>query len=425
MTDSPQRLPFQDLDSRAWQNLALAATAALYLSQIWKERHRLFWFLGADFMAYWSSGYIANHNAFSKIYDFAALEAAQHLMLFGKTLPNVFFPPLPMAYLPVFVLPFQLLALLPPAPSFSLWTAFNLALGIGYLIFFVKKIESPRVERSEPNALLDSSQKRLILLFLFSFPVFDTLFWGQINLWLLVFVGEFLRAFHEEKEFRAGLWLSAFLLKPQLLILLPLALFFSKRFKILAGAAVGGGALLLASFFAAGKEGCLSCLRLWLGYSHNLATSGVEAMGNWRMVAENLNRLLPSAVWGIAALALSLFTILWGIFLWVRAKTPIHAPLLLLATLAATLLATWHSHAHMAVVLIPPMLWLLLQDQFPQKLLNLWLFLPPLFYLIGLGIVLFVHDRFYQGLLFGPAQMILNLLILVWTSREMIHDSMD
>ena len=53
-----------------------------------------------------------------------------------------------------------------------------------------------------------------------------------MNIWLLVFVSEFLIANRRGREVRSGFWLGGLLLKPQTLILLLLGLLIARRFKI-------------------------------------------------------------------------------------------------------------------------------------------------------------------------------------------------
>ncbi len=408
--DKKNRLPFQSLSAKNWQNLAVAATLALYLMQLWSERLRLFWFLGADFMAYWSAGYIANHWGYAQIYNLSLIEKTQHLMLFGNVLPKVHFPPLPMAYLPIFVLPFQVLALLPPAASFYLWTFLNLLAGVLYLVHFTKNIGRP-------------GKKRILFLFVISFPFFESLFGGQINIFLLIFLGEFIRAMQNRKGIIAGLWLGALLLKPQTLIVILPALLVTRKIKPLLGAVIGAVFLAGVSLLMAGAEGISSLAKLWFGYANNIATSRPEAMGNWRMVGAFIDHFTNSNLGSVLAILAAAITILWALYLWLFAATPSGTGFVLLVTaaFAATGLATWHSHAHMAVILIPALLYLYLKNELPEKLFSLWVFLPPLLYLIGLIILVFVRDRFFQGILYGPAQLILNLTLLIWSTRELVR----
>ena len=403
-------LPFQNLNSKSWKNLAIVATITFYLIQVGIGALNLFSFLGSDFMAYWSAGYITNKWEFIQIYDFALLEKTQHLMIFGEILPNISFPPLPMAYIPIFVLLFQLLALLPPISSFYLWTFLNLVAGVLYLIYFVKKLEHP-------------NKKQILFLFFISFPFFQNLFWGQINIFLLIFLGEFIHAMQSKKEFKSGLWISALLLKPQTLIIIIPALLVGKKNKTLLGAALGAFILLGTSFLIAGTKGITKLIELWLGYSDNIVGAGIEMMGNWRMVGNLINQISTSDFGGAFTIIAATITILWVLYLWSLSSTPSETTFIILitATFAATGLSTWHSHVHMAVILIPALLFLYLKDELPEKLASLWIFLPTLLHIIGLIVFSFTQDRLIRGLSFGLAQLILNLMLLMWATRELLR----
>lgn len=404
------KLPFQNLNSKSWKNLAIVATITFYLIQVGIGALNLFSFLGFDFMSYWSAGYITNHGKFSQIYDFALLEKAQHLMIFGEVLPNVSFPPVPMPYIPIFILPFQALALLPPISSFYLWTFLNLLVGVPYLIYFTKKLKHP-------------NKKQIISLFIISFPFFQNLFWGQTNFFLLIFLGEFIRAIQSKKEYTAGLWISALLLKPQTLIIIIPALLIGKKLKTLLGAALGAFMLLGTSFLIAGVDGTTKLIKLWLGYTDNIIKTGIEMMGNWRMIGSFIDLISPSGFGVTFAIVAATITILWALYLWKITTKPSETTFIILitATFAATGLATWHSHVHMAVILIPALLFLYLKDELPEKLASLWIFLPVLLHIIGLIFFSFTQDRLIRGLSFGLAQLILNLMLLIWTSRELLR----
>lgn len=408
---NPKRnFPFQNLTDKNWRNLAIVASLSLYIAQLWSERGRLFWFIGSDFMAYWGSGYIANQWGYSQIYNLELIEKAQHLMLFGEYLPNVYFHPLPMAYLSIFVLPFQIFALFPPAISFYLWTLLNFLAGVLYIIYFTKKIAHP-------------DKNFILFFFVISFPFFQSLFWGQVNIFLMIFLGEFIRAMQSNKEIRAGFWISALLLKPQTLIIILPALLLTKRIKPLIGAALGAIILMGTSFLLIGAEGVVELSKLWFGYANNIVTSGPQSMGNWRMIGTFINHFTETNYGNLFTLFASAATILWALYLWLfqNPKTDFGFLLIMLATFAATGLATWHSHAHMAVILIPILIYLYLNNRIPTKLIYFWMFLPPLLYFFGLIIMAFIQDRFFQGILFGPAQLILYLTLLIWSTRELVR----
>jgi hypothetical protein len=63
-------------------------------------------------------------------------------------------------------------------------------------------------------------------------------------------------------------------------------------------------------------------------------------------------------------------------------------PVVFLRIFAATLLVTWHSHYHMAMILLPPLLPALLNGEIPFHRLTRWVFLPPLVQFIALTLSL-------------------------------------
>lgn len=56
----------------------------------------------------------------------------------------------------------------------------------------------------------------------------------------------------------------------------------------------------------------------------------------------------------------------------------------ILGIFATTLVITWHSHHHMALVLIPLLLYVTVNNLFPENMLFLWVVLPPLAWVIAL-----------------------------------------
>ena len=113
------------------------------------------------------------------------------------------FHPIPTPYLPVFIVAFQALALLPPVPAAYAWEILNLLGTTAYLWFFAAKIE----RRAVPV--------QLIALTMVSAPVFLNLFTGQVNLLLAICAGEYLRAAMAGRPLQSGVWLGGLLLKPQ------------------------------------------------------------------------------------------------------------------------------------------------------------------------------------------------------------------
>lgn len=408
-----RRLPFQNLSAQGWQNLALAAIFAFYAAQVGLEifRNNLFISVGADYLSFWSVGHIANTQGYEDVYDLDVLKGVQEPLVPDPDDSFKVFTPVPTPFLPIFILPFQALALLRPAVSFLVWTAFNLLVLILYLRFFIRSIAPQQ------------SSDRLLILLLVSFPIFSSLFWGQVNVFLVICVGEFLRAAMGGKAFRAGLWLGGLLLKPQILILIGPALLLQRSWKTLLGFATIAAALLAASIGLAGLDGLYNMASLWLGYAGGLPTNAPENMMNWRMLALHLGAFTtPTLGWGFA-IAGMILTILAGLYLWLR-RIPTSARKFVVAvfgTLAATGAATWHSHLHMLMVLIPAFIYLFIQDRLPAKALSLWVFSLPvaMFLAFVLGLMmkfeLLPLIQGIGGLLMGITGLGLNLYFLVWS----------
>ncbi|RME31276.1 MAG: hypothetical protein D6793_12410, partial [Thermoflexia bacterium] len=71
--------PFRNLDSRAWQNLALVGLCAFYGALVLYEvaESNTFASLGADHMAFWGAGHLARTEGFERAYDLGALRSVQ------------------------------------------------------------------------------------------------------------------------------------------------------------------------------------------------------------------------------------------------------------------------------------------------------------------------------------------------------------
>ena len=86
-------------------------------------------------------------------------------------------------YLPVFTPAFQLLSLFPAAVGYWVWVVFNTAALFLYLRFFATQ---------------------LMLMVVRCLPYFMNIVLGQMDVWVTIFIGEFMRAMLDHKPFRAG-----------------------------------------------------------------------------------------------------------------------------------------------------------------------------------------------------------------------------
>jgi hypothetical protein len=416
INNQKRRRLFQNLGSQGWQNLTLAALLAFYLSQFGFElyKNNLYFQIGSDFMAFWSAGHIANTEGYEHVYDLTVLKRVEKQIVPVPKDSDKKLSPFPAAFLPIFIWPFQVFALFPPKISFWLWTVLNLSALILYLRFFTKEIAP------------DSNTNRLLILLMLSYPVYLNLYWGQINVWLVICVGEFMRATLRGKALYSGLWLGGLLLKPQTLILIIPCLIFKRAWKTLGIFGFASGILVASSIGLAGLYGLSNLVSLWLDYVTGLPTNSPEGMMNWRMLGLQLSAFTnPTIGWSIAITGMLITAGGWLLLL---LKTyPVSSPktaILILGTLAATNLITWHSHLHMLMLMLPLLIYLITQNQLPYRQVLFFVLAPPIMliiiFILALLVMLGLIQLFGFGrIIMGLVGFIINLYLLVWASKAL------
>ncbi len=250
-----------------------------------------------------------------------------------------------------------------------------------------------------------------------SFPVFRNFYNGQVNLWLIICSGEFMRALFSEKPLKAGAWLGGWLLKPQLLILILPFLLFRRKFKVLVGFGLSAFAIGLTSFILVGVEGLLGLKDILLGSASGGTASNPPVMMNWRMLGWHINTFNSTTIGLVIAVIGIVLTISTTLIIFSRGgKTNnSHNTTALLGILAATGTVAWHAHIHMSLILIPPMLYLILQDRFDQNLFSLWTFAPILLIFIAFIVTaLFQLDIQLIQFIEGGSGFVFNLAFLGW-----------
>jgi len=407
-----RRLPFQGLGNQGWQNLGLAAVLTLYCAHIGMEVVKGL-ALRTDYLAFWSAGYIANNYGYAQVYDLDVMTDTQEQLLAQFGFQVAAFYPTPFLYLPVFILPFQLLAQFPISPSFLLWTAFNLTAFVAYMNLFIRRLG--------PNT--PAQANRLTFMLLVSYPVFSTFHSGQTNIFLLLCAGEFILAIRKGNDFRAGLWLGGLLLKPQTLILIVPALALQRRWKSLTGLSAAILLILLLSTGLAGQTGMDAMATAW-GNDAEISPIDPKLMMNWRMVGSHLQDLFGPASPTIAWLGMGV-TIIISLLLW-KQPLPAAPPAFLMAvfgSLAATCAVTWHSHIYMLAILAPFVAYFYLEGELGESFLNLWTFLLPTALLISLIVSLLKSfyplplNEHLTGALLGYCALFLNTYILLLAYR--------
>lgn len=410
-----RKLPFKNLNSKAWGNLAIAATITFYIT--------IFCFtllnlnicrnIGFDYCAYWSAGKIINKSGYTDIYNIEYLHQIQKKIYFQENEFSTFFQAIEIPYFPVFVIPFQFLAIIDLVPSYFVWAAVNLSIFSLYLIFFSNSIS--------PSSCIKS---RLILMLIISLPVCINFMEGQLNVWLAIFVGECLRNFLLDKPFKAGIWLGGLLLKPQFLVLILPFLLLQRKFKALGGFFVSTLSLLLISLGMISFAGFNDMLKIWLTSGKGGGTSNAPAMMNWRMVGTHITSI-SSATIGYTIIILGTLSTILITLIGFKKKTNSTSPkftISLLGVFAATCVVSWHAHLHTAMILIPPLLYLRLIKKIRKELFQMWVFIPVLVHLISFILIntgypssTINNSKNVIYFLGGMTGLILNLIILGWS----------
>lgn len=411
--------PFTGMTTRSWQNLALTAVCVFYLAQFGLDIywHNMCGHLAIDYCSFWSAGHIASKQGYAQVYNLDTMEAVQRSVFPRRYEVGGTFATVPTPYLPIFILPFSLLSGLGAFTGYWIWTVLNVALFVFYIRFFTKKTTGLPIS------------KRLFALLLLSFPIFLDFFYGQVNVFLAIVVGEYMRAALSGKNFRAGLWLGGLLIKPQYLVLIGVAFLMQKSIKVLLGLATSSLVILGVSYAMIGSGGFVALVQLWLGYTNGLPATGPNVMMNWRMLGIFLSSLI-NPTWALTIILLgTLLTALAALYLWRR---PVHPAsrdfaVVLLGTLAATGAVAWHSHISSATLLIPPLIYLYQpENRLPKNALELWVLIPPVFQfavLVMAGLVQAgtLHGNFAdtQNLLSAISPFAFNLYFLLWAFQAM------
>lgn len=410
------RVPFQGLKGEQWSNLAPAALIFFYAMYLILEvaLRTMCGQLGVDYCDYVSAGRVASSRGYPRIYDLQLLNQTEKGLLppaaDPSSIPVDIFP-----YLPVFVLPFQALGLLSPETGFWLWTGLKIAVLVLYLRFFARSLH------------LNSGYAHFMLMMFASLPVFQDIFSGQVDVWLMICVGEFMRALMGGRSVRAGLWLGGLLLKPQTLLLLGPFLLLRRSGRVIAGLIISGLLLLLASTALIGPVGIRELAGLWLLYLGGHPSNLVVGMINWRMLGlEIANATNPWLGYGIAGAA-TMATLVIGIFAWRRPLPPSSPGFVkpLLGILAATTLVAWHSHIFMAMIVIPPLMYLYSTRDLSDKMLSFWVLPPAILYCVSVFVpealvklnlhVDHVGTAIY--VILGLAQFVVDSCLFWWSVR--------
>jgi len=244
---------------------------------------------------------------------------------------------------------------------------------------------------------------------------------GQINIFLMIFIGEFVRYSLLKKPFLAGLWLGGLLLKPQLLILIIPVILLFRNYKVAHGFIVSTGAIIVTSTILSGLSGMGKLLNIWLAFLGNGPGPAATNMINWRMVGVNINDMFQvSNGWIVTAIG-SILTFA-AFFLLIKRIPPYGSPIWVMTILgifSATIAITWHAHFAMALVLVPFMVYGSMNRLIPEKTSLLWIAATPAVQLLMmiLSTVIYVlsGDRIdTMGIIWCIVRIVVNLAFVFY-----------
>jgi hypothetical protein len=361
-------------------------------------------YLGTDFRGYYAVAQIARQSGFADLYNQRTQEQYQAALSY-RCPDGSYAPPLlrvSMPYMPVFVLIFVPLTFIDFTAAYFLWVTLNLVAVILYLRRFV-------------SALGGRMNFIHILQWALCAPLFSNLVLGQMNVFLMICLGEFVLAAIRGRRYWSGLWLGGMLVKPHTLILLLPGLLLHKNWKTLLGFAGSALGILVVSVLLAGWNGVWSSVRMAAGFAGPLIQTG-STMMNFRALALNLGLFLPAGLaWAVAICGIGLMAGL-TLYLWRRhsSATDLAQLILILVTLAATFAVTWHSHFYMLLLLLP-LLVALDSKEFISPLWRWsWILGPPLYF----GLLYLANpDQARNG--FGLGMLAVNLFLFTWGFRKL------
>jgi len=411
-SNTKQRLPFQGLGFEQWWHLALVSMLAtnLLIFAFAIKLTGLFNYVGLDYRTFLTSAQIARQEGFSRIYNLETQREYQFIIYEsyrttqGDTIP---FDTVPTPYLPIFIVPFMLFLPFSPHIGFILYTLISAGAYVAFTYWLLRNFRFKR------------ERKWVILGAFVSSAMFYNLFFGQVNTFLYATMGLFLISQLRGKDILSGLWLACWLIKPQILILIIPWLLINRKFKTLAGFAIGSTLVVSVSTILAGTGWFHSWFELLVRYPGGLATTNPQAMINWRSLALNLKAILPgSLAWTIAILGMA-GTAFLAISTWKKYYTNEQLALSLVCNYAATCLITWHAHVHITLPVLVPLIFLLCcEKNFSYKMWSIVIGIPFLGSIAALLLQKWLAANNFD--LVSLSVFCIIMYLVVWSRREYI-----
>jgi hypothetical protein len=369
----------------------------------------LFRVLGADFALYAAQANVLRSGDATGIYSLQALQPRLqeiHDQYVHQTTHAIQVP-----YPPLFAWLFRPFTLPEPHVGFILWSILNALAGL-YLAWRAAAF------------FHDRERPVVALLILTSYPVIFALIVGQPILIFACALAHCYLALRAGNDFRAGLYLSLLLFKPQYGFLLGPVLIWKRRWTAVAGVAVGAVAIIAGSVLVAGVSTVLQYPRAVTGMV-GFRTDFPTAMINWHALILWLYPHISDPSGMMLETVLNGLTILLIGIAWKGPWQPgdQRFPLLISVTLVATLLANHHSHQHGGALLAMPLAAAVAQadlSRITRLVIIATCLLPALSYTVMFFLDIPLASRFLTvSLLICYAALLAEL----WVRRRTVQDS--
>lgn len=377
-----------------------------------------------DYISYWTVGRIADTLGYSKIYDLNLLQRLQYLTLQSTevyaSVSQFEVIAMPVPYLSFFNIPFQYLSRINIDASYWLWLVLNIITLIGYVIYFHHQIH--------PLYIDGHRHVFYLLLILISFSVYLNISSGQINILLLISIGEFIRNFKGNRKISAGMWLSGLILKPQMLILIVPVILLQRWWKVFIGFLSGSVVILFISFLLSGVSGFQDLLSLYTTWGVGNFINSPMGMVNWRMIGEFINLLTESTTLGLVISLIGIAFTIGAVFTFSKGLSnnrDLDWDISMMGIMFATLVISWHTHLHMTIVMIPLLMINLYNKVLPEKMLLLWSILIPIIWILSSMIDTLFGPSFDQNQFNLPSfsraftGFLVNLIFIIWSYRKL------
>lgn len=327
--------------------VGLAALWVVSLAHLLAHRKLFGGGTGGDYVSYFAQSYALRIGDTANIYHPEALVKYSSLLLPFTNHPNEPYFLGPVAYPPLFAWLLEPFTIPWPPIGLALWSGLNFlaALYLGY-----------RASRFFP------APQRWWIAFLVvsAFPTIDSIMWGQPMILLACALGEFYLALRAGRDFRAGLWLSCLLFKPEYGILIGPLLIWKRRWRSVIAVALGAVVVVGGSALVSGIPALLTypaSLADQSGFKGTNSTTNPLAMINWRSLVLFVDPSIDDRLGVALVVLLGLATVALLVPGWRHQWQP-EAPdfsIKLTLVVLATLLVNYHSHAHGAVLLAVPL----------------------------------------------------------------------